>query len=141
MPTWVAGEEEGLRHRGGETDRATEQHQVTGVDPEAVISHRDVLTTAGESLGRHRRRRLVGDVIAARAPLGASLEDVIIVDVIVVIVIIIVIIVVVIVCSGRGVGIGRVPMLLTVVQQKEKGRLRAAVLRRCLLAVRRLRGD
>jgi len=125
VPTWVAGEQESLRHRGGKADRASEQHHVTGVDPEAVISHRDVLTTAGESLGRHRRRRLVGDVIAAVAPPGASFEDVVIIDVIVIIIIIIIIIIVVIVvCSGRGVGIGRMPMLLTVVQQKEKRRLR-----------------
>lgn len=82
-------------------------------------------------------------MIAAVAPLSASFEDVVIIDVIIIIVIIIVIVViiVVVICSSRGVGIGRVPMLLTVVQQKEKGRLRAAVLRRCLLAVRRLRGD
>jgi len=123
VPTWVAGEQESLRHRGGKADRATEQHQVTGVDPEAVISHRDVLTTVGESLGRHRRRRLVGDVIAAVTPPIASFEDVIVVDVIVVVIIIIIIVVVVVimvviivVCSSRGVGIGRVPMLLTVVQ-------------------------
>lgn len=138
VPTRVAGEQESLRHRGGEADRATEQHQVTGVNPEAIISHRDVLTTAGESLGRHRRRRLVGDVITAAVPSCAPLEYVIIViDIIIVIIVVIVIVV----CSGRGVGVGRVSMLLTVVQQKEKGRLRAAVLRRCLLAVRRLRGE
>jgi len=73
VPARVAGEQEGVRHRGGESDRATEQHQITGVDPEAVISHRDVLTTVGEPLGRHRRRRLVSDAIATAASLSVPL--------------------------------------------------------------------
>jgi len=61
-----------------------------------------------------------------------------------VVVIVVVVVVVVVVRGGRGggvVGVGRVPMFLTAVQQKEKRRFRATVLGRCLLAVRRLRGD
>jgi len=50
--------------------------------------------------------------VATAAPPGAApLEDVIIVDIIIVIIVI----VIVVICSSRGVGIGRVPMLLTIV--------------------------